>query len=528
MASLITSVSFVIGMNNTNRIIINTAVTYMALLLRMVISLFSVRLVLQALGEEDYGVYVIVGGIVALLDILNSNMSNTSMRYLAYSLGSKKKDDIMVTFNSTILIHYLIGFLSIIVLEIGGWIMLEFIVNIPQEKIVDARIIYQFMVATTFISIIAVPYDAVINAHERIWVLSLFDILHSIITLGIAVFLLVYQGNRLIMYGLCLFLLQVLMRILKVSFAKKEFTECQKIQRKYIDKGRIKGILSFTGWNLFGSIAGVGATQLRSIIINYFFGVRLNAAEGVARQVNKPLNMMVTSMTRAINPQIMKSEGGEDHNRMKFIVEIGAKYSSFLFALFGIPIFLEAPFIFHLWLKEVPEYAVAFCQITILCALAEKFTFQLVHAINAVGNIRGLQVSSSIANLIYLPVAFIFLKIGCSPVFIYYLSFISIILNATIRLYYGKKIAGIIPIQFVKQSIVPVLFPLFISFAFTLLLHFYIPSSFIRLFAVIIVFCVSFICLFWYIGMNYEERNRWLQIFKGLFDKVFHIRNKHE
>lgn len=511
-------------MNNSNKIILNTAVTYVALLLRLVISLFSVRLILQALGEEDYGVYVIVGGIVTLLDILNNNMSNTSMRYLAYSLGNKNQNDIVITFNSTVAIHYIIGIISIVILEIGGWIMLEYVVNVPAEKMIDARIIYQFMVITAFITIIAVPYDAVINAHEKIWVLSSLDVVHSTLTLGVALFLMVFQGDRLIMYGLCLLLLQVLMRVLKVTYAKRHFAECRKFNRDGISKERIKSILSFTGWNLLGSVAGLGVGQLRSIIINYFFGVRLNAAEGVSRQVNKPLNMMVTSMTRAINPQIMKSEGGEDHERMKFIVEIGAKYSSFLFALFGIPVLLEASFIFGVWLKEVPEFAVVFCQITIICALCEKFTFQITQAISAVGDIKWFQITNAIASLIYLPIAFGLFKAGYPPVTIYYLSFLSIALNAVLRFYFGKRIAGINTMSYLKKAVFPVLLPLIIAFILAYSVHLLLPVGFLRLIVVVVAFCGSLTVFFWMMGMNSDERRRWIGIIKQI--KARALRNK--
>lgn len=512
-----------VKMNNSNRILINTAATYIALLLRLIIGLFSVRLVLQALGEEDYGIYVIVGGIVSLLDILNTNMSNTSMRYLAYSLGRKDKNDIIITFNSTLVIHYLIGFLSVLLLEIGGWVMIEFIVDVPADKMNDARIIYQFMVLSTFISIIAVPYDAVINAHEKIWILSLFDVLISGFMLGIACLLLLYSGNRLVLYGFCLLFVQVLMRVVKVVYAKHHFVECRKFRKDYVTKEQIKGILSFTGWNLFSSISSLGANQLRSIIINSFFGVRLNAAEGVSRQVNKPLSIMVTSMTRAINPQIMKSEGGDDRNRMKFIVEIGSKYSSYLFAIFGIPIFIEAPYIFKIWLKEVPDFAIIFCQLTILCALCEKFTFQITQAVNAVGNIKGLQIMSSFANLIYLPIAYFLFKFGYSPTAIYYLSFLSVFLNALLRLYFGKKVAGIMPIQFLKKSVTPVLWPLLLSMVLAFILHFALNESPIRLFVVTIVFCASLTILFWFLGMTQYERRKWSGITKQFYKRVYRV-----
>ena len=352
-------------MNNSNRIILNTGVTYIALLLKMVVGLFTVKFVLRALGEVDYGVYIIVGGIVAILEILNANMSNTSMRYLAYSLGNKDKDDIYITFNSTVFIHYLIGVLSIVVLEVGGYFMFEYVVNIPPERLGDAKIIYQFMIVTTFISVISVPYDAVTNAHEKIWMLSVFDIISVVLTLSLALFLLVYEGDRLIMYGLCLMLIQLIMRVVKVRYAKSHFEECKIVKKEYIVKQRMKEILSFTGWNLLGSVSALGAGQFRNLIVNHFFGVRLNAAQGISDTVSNPINQIAASMTRAINPQIMKSEGGQNRERMKYIVAIGAKYSSFLFALFGIPILIEIPYLLEIWLDEVPEYACVFSRITI-------------------------------------------------------------------------------------------------------------------------------------------------------------------
>lgn len=509
-------------MNNSNRIIVNTTVTYIALLIRLVVGLFTVRLVLQALGEEDYGVYVIVGGIVALLDILNSNMSNTSMRYLAYSLGSKNKDDIYITFNTTVFIHYLIGLITILVLEIGGYFMFEYVVNIPPDRIGDAKIIYQFMIASTFISVISVPYDAVTNAHEKIWMLSVFDIINICISLALALFLLVYNGNRLVMYGLCLMLLHLVMRIAKVTYAKIKFEECRKIKRKYVNRQRMKEILSFTGWNLFGSVAALGMTQLRSLILNMFFGVRLNAAEGITRRVAMPLNMIVTSMTRAINPQIMKSEGGQDHERMKFIVTIGSKYSTFLFAIFGIPVLIEIPYLLDIWLDKVPEFTAIFCQLSILAMLMEKFTFQIVHAVSAVGRIRNFQIAGAITNLIYLPFAWLLFKMGYSPVTIYVLSLFSIFLMAIVRFHYGRIVAGISPWMFVKKAILPVLWPIIISSALAVGVYHIVEKGLVNLIVVFVVFCITFPILFWFLGMNQQEHARWTNIVKQIKKKFLH------
>ena len=234
--------------------------------------------------------------------------------------------------------------------------------------------------------------------------------------------------------------------------------------------------------------------------------------------------MMVSSMTRAINPQIMKSEGGNNRNRMRYIVAMGAKYSTFLFALFGIPVILEADFLLRIWLGHVPEYAVIFCRISIICMLLEKFTFQITHAINAVGKIRNFQVSIAIGNLIYLPISFVFFKMGYQPVTIYYLSMFSMLFNALIRFYYGKTVAGINPLDFIKTAILPVLYPLLIAFVISFALYYIIEEGWFNLILLSIVYGSSFFLLFYLIGMDEDERNRWKTIIFQIKNKIAHIK----
>ena len=504
-------------MNSANRIIINTAVTYASLIIKMLIGFFSVRLILLALGESDYGIYTIVAGVAGMLEILNGNMANTSMRYMAYSLGSNNIELIRKTFRTTLTIHYLVGLVTIVIMEIGGWLMFKYLLNIPTDKVLDAIIIYQFMIVSTFVSIIAVPYDAVMNAHEHIWILSIFDIVSAILNLVMALYLFYGEGNKLILYGLFMMLIQVSLRMIKYLYSRQKYIECKNSKWTYVDKQLTKEILSFTGWNFFGSLSALGATQFRSIIINMFFGVRLNAAEGISRQVSGYVNMFTASMTRAINPQIMKSEGGGDHQRMIYVTEIGSKYSSFLFALIGVPIAIEASYLLQLWLGVVPQYAVIFCQLTIIQMLVEKFTFQITHAIKAVGNIRNFQVVESVMCLAYLPFSYILFKIGYGPEYIYILGILNSLLVAGVRMYFGKKVAGIDIGQYLKSSVLPILMPLTISLG----VYFIIKGIFIQNLMTValktIIFWISFTVLFYMMGMNRDERKKWHNIIKGIF-----------
>lgn len=508
-------------MDSSKRVILNTAVSYSSLILKMAAGLFSVRFILQALGETGYGVYIAVAGIIGLLDFLNANMTNTSMRYLAHSLGTGDLEVVSKTFNSTLAIHYAVGFITALIMEICGIFLLEYILDIPSVKVFDAHIIFQFMIVTTFVSVIAVPYDAVINAHERIWLLSFFDILSSVLTLVLSVFLLHSNGNRLIIYGFGLMVIQLGLRFLKYSYSRHNFEECRKTSFRQLDKHYIKSILSYTGWNLLGSIAASFAHHLRGVIINVFFGVRLNAAEGVSRQVNGSVNMVSVSMTKAINPQLMKSEGGGDRQKMLHITEIASKYSSFLFGLVAVPMMIELPAILDLWLDIVPEYTAIFCQISLMSMLMSKFSFQITHAIQAVGKIRDFQVAETILCLLPLPISYYLFSQGASPVASYIVGLIINIPIFLLRLYFGKKIAGLHIRKFIKNGILSTLVPLLLATSLIIIYIQFAPASIWRIPVTFVINTILFSIFFWIMGVPKDERLQWMNIYRSI------VKRKH-
>lgn len=503
-------------MNSANKVVLNTAVSYAALIIKMAVGIFSVRFVLKALGETNYGVYIAVAGVAAMLDMLNASMISTSMRYIAYSLGSNDRQKVRDTFNTTVLIHYLIGFITILIMEVFGLLLLEYVLNIPEELMFDARIIFQMMVLSTFISVIAVPYDAVMNAHEHIWMLSVFDVIGALLSLGMAVYLMYSGGDRLIIYGAYQLGILVLLRILKVLYSKHNFEECRKVSVKQRNKPLVKEMLSFTGWTLFGNLAATFSTHLRGIIMNVFFGVRLNASEGVSRQVNNYLNMIAVSMTKAINPQVNKSEGGGNRDRMIRVTSIASKYSAFLFALLGIPFLLEAPYIFDLWLDDVPQYAVVFTQLSIVTILISKYTTQIGHAIYAVGNIRLYQILEAILSFVPLALTYLFYSIGFEPVTAYLIGIVCTLLVTIERYFLGKKIVGLDLWAYTKETVIKTLWPIAISVVLAIIIMLSFAPSFIRLIVVFLVFCVSDTAIFFVFGVNKEEKLIW----KGLFNDV--------
>jgi O-antigen/teichoic acid export membrane protein len=314
--------------------------------------------------------------------------------------------------------------------------------------------------------------------------------------------------------------IQLFLRIYKQWYSKVKYDECKIRFRQYVDKKLMKSILSFTGWNLFGSIGAMAVTQVKGVLLNMFFGVKLNTADGISYQASSQVNTVSVSLTRAINPQLMKSEGSGDRYRMLRITEISTKYSSFLFALFAIPVFLETPYLLKLWLKTVPEYATIFCQLSLLAMMIEKFTFPITDAIRASGNIRNFQVTETVILLLNIPLAYAAFKYGFSPEAIYIVIILVCLLIFLNRLHFGKKIVGMSIPRYMKNAIVPILSPIIIATILGYGAGLYLPQSFWRLCFVFIVFMSSLSITFWKWGLLKEEKERFKNILIQLFRKI--------
>jgi len=504
-------------MQSANRIIINTGVLYAQLIIGVIFSLFTTRIVLDALGETDYGIYTLVAGVVSMLGILNSNMANTSMRYMAHSMGSGDKENIKKTFNTTIYLHFIIGAIVVFLMEIGGWIMFEYLLKIPAEKVFDAKVIFQFMVITTFVTVISVPYDAAINAHENMLVLAVVEIFGYVLKLAVALYLTIGQSNLLILYGFFMLLIQILLRVIKQWYSKVRYEECKIRFNEYIDKVLMKKILSFTGWNLFGSIGAMSVTQIRGILLNMFFGVNLNAAQGLSSSAADQVNSVSVNLTRALNPQLLKSEGSGDRQRMLKITELSTKFSAFLFALFAVPVFFEASFLLGLWLKNVPDFTVIFFQILLVNMMLEKFTFQITEAIRAVGEIRRFQVTETSFRVMNLPLAYFALSSGAVPTTIYIIGILISFVIFFNRLYFGNKIARIKIESFLKNGVGAIFMPILLSSTMTYFIAININEGLFR-FLIVSGLSMTILTLgFWLIGIKTEEKN----VLKSIFNKFF-------
>lgn len=506
-------------MKDSNRIVFNTFVKYTELLCNLVIGVFVLRFVLQALGSEDYGIYTVTAGVIAMLGVLSSSMSSTSMRFMAHSLGKASMETSKRTFNTSLAIHILLGLVLVILLEVGGVLMFNYFLNIPSEKIHIAKIVYQFMVLNSFITVLTVPYDAIINSHENLLFLSSTTVLHNILKLLLAVFLLTLEGEKLVVYGGLTALISIIIMFIRILYCRYRYAESRIDFKNSYDKNMAKSMFAFTGWELFSSLSAMFTIQLRGIFINKFFGVRLNAGEGIAKNINAQANMVSIGITNAITPQMNKSEGSGDRQRLIRLTNIGVKYTSFLFGLVAIPLLLEIPFILKVWLKEVPEFAAVFCQLCIIIQFISKLTWQIGNAIRAVGNIKYYRITSGVLSFISIVVAYLIFLLGGGPLSIFYVEILLCIISGGVTLGFGKKIVGIIPLQFIRETTLPIIIPLAISIAVSLFIQSNLSQGWLRFFVVSGIAIAVFAFMFWLL-LKKDEREQLMGLFKNMLSNI--------
>ncbi|PWG78727.1 oligosaccharide flippase family protein [Pararcticibacter amylolyticus] len=429
-------------MKAANRIAVNTGISYARMLITMVISLYSTRIVLNSLGSLDYGIFNLIAGIIAMLSFLNTAMATSTQRYLSYYQGKSNMFMQKKVFTNSLIIHIIIGLLLVVILEILGWAILGFL-NIPDNRMAAAQVVYHYMTVTVFFTVVAVPFNGLLIAHENmIWV-AVVNIIETILKLLIAILLTYTSIDKLMLFGGLTALLSVVSLILYASYCFFKYEDCTISGITRIDKKLSKELTSFAGWNLFGSICGLGKTQGIAVLLNIFLGAVVNAAYGIANQVSSQLTFFSVTLLRAVNPQIMRSEGASDRNRMLRLSMVVSKFSFFLMVFFTVPVIFEMKAILTFWLKNVPEYTEAFCNLVLISILLNQLTIGLQSAVQAIGEIKMYQVVVGGVQLLNLPVAYILLYFGYSPQMVLLIGSVIEILACGLRLLFLKRIAGL-------------------------------------------------------------------------------------
>lgn len=498
-------------MQTFTRVLFNTVVLYVKVILSLAIALITVPLVLNALGASDYGLYNLVAGVVAMLSFLNNSMTVSSQRFMSVAMGEKNDDKINTIYNTSFLLHFGLGLLIVFVFEIVGLFAIDQL-NIQPERMWCAKVIYQFLILSTFVKIVAVPFDALVNAREDMLPFSIIELIDSILMLTVAFSIAYFSGDKLFYYGICVALISVLTLFMKYGWCRYAYKDCRINLKKHKGKFYVKEMLGFTGWNLYAGLAMMGRNQGVAVIINIFLGTIVNAAYGVANQINGALGHFSATFQKAINPQLMKSEGMNDRNRLLRISYISSKFSVLAIAFFAIPLLMEMNEVLTLWLKDdIPPFTMRLTQFIILLSLTYQYSVGIMSAIQATGKIRNYQIIMGTILLINIPIAYFILKLGF-PVYYTTIGFVVLeVVSLCVRLIMAKNITGMKIKDYYQNVILPTLIIIVVPMCLAMIPHILMPQSFLRLFIVCITYCTFFLILMYMFAFDKSQRKQIIQ-----------------
>lgn len=465
-------------MQASQKVALNTMILYIRMAITVVISLITTRLVLNALGSVDFGIFNLVAGVIAMLSFLNNAMATSTQRYLSYHQGRSNPEEIRKVFVNSFFLHFAIGLILVTVLELLGLLLFDGILNIPQERMEAAKTIYHLMSFTVFFTVLTVPFTASLISHENIIWVAIVNIVEALLKLLIAFVLIGTSFDKLVLFGSLTACITVVSFIMYAVFCYKKYKECQIDSKDKIERNIMSELSSFAGWNLFGSLCFLGKTQGLAIILNVFYGTVVNAAYGIANQVSSQLVFFSSTLLRAINPQIMKSEGAGDRERMLRLSMIACKFGVLLFSLIALPFMFEMDFILTLWLDKVPDYAVSFCTLMLVAILCSQLTIGIQSALQASGKVRNYQIVVGTVVLLTPVISYILLAFGYTPNSVFLCNIAVELVACILRLYYAKINAGLDLNLYLKRVVLIGLFPVFLAAGACTLVKLYSVSSF--------------------------------------------------
>lgn len=503
---------------DNKRIAKNTLLLYVRMALLMCISLYTSRVVLDVLGVEDYGIYNVVGGLVSMFAIINGSMTSATQRFLTFSLGKNDSTETNKVFCVAFQTHVLVAVVVVILVETIGLWFLHNKMQIADNRIDAAFWIVQFTAVSTFFNIISVPYISTIIAHERMSAFAFVSIAEATFKLIIVFLLTISPFDKLIVYGLMLAIVQIIIQVIYLAYCKRNFEECH--IRLVKDRKMFSEILSFAGYNLFGSFAAVSSNQALNMLLNMFFGPVVNAARGIAMQVMGAITQFISNFQIALNPQIVKSYAQGDLTQMHKLIFRGAKFSFFLMLLLSLPVLIETPYILGLWLKEVPEGTVTFLRIIICTTLIYTMAQPIMTANNATGKVRTYYIVCGSMLILILPVSYVALRMGCPAYGVFVIHFIIECITQVLRLFMVRERIQMPVLEFCRSVYLPIACVTIVAIVLPLVTSKAMDGGFARLVAVAAVSVVSVATSSFLIGLDRHEKSFCIDKTKMLMAKV--------
>ena len=489
---------------NNRKIAKNTLLLYFRMLLTMAVSLYTSRIILNTLGVEDFGIYNVVGGVVAMFSIISGSLSAAISRFITYELGREGYDRLKVIFSSAVTIQVILAFLICILAEVGGVWFLNTQMNIPVERVVAANWVLQCSIFTFMINLISIPYNAAIIAHERMKAFAYVSILEVVLKLLVAFALYIVIFDKLKVYAVLLLIVALIIRFVYAYYCKRHFKECT--YRFIYDKEVLREMAGFAGWNVIGSSAGVLKDQGVNIVINLFCGTTVNAARGIAVQVNNATQSFVRNFMTALNPQITKSYASSDSEYLMKLLYKGSRLSFYMLLLLSLPIIIETDCILSVWLKVVPEHTVNFVRLILVLAMCESISLPLITVMLATGKIRNYSIIVGGLNMMNFPFSYLLLYWGFEPESTILLAIVISQGCFIIRIVMLRKKTGLSARNFIREVYMNIIIVSVLSCIFPMLIYNVVGDRVLRIVLVVVGSFISTSTVIYYVGCTSNER----------------------
>ena len=492
-------------MEDNNKLIYkNTLYLYLRQLVVMVLAFFTTRIVLEKLGVDDYGLYNVVGGFVALFSILNGVLASATRRFISLSIGFGDKQKIKKTFSTSLVMHIVIGMVIVVLLETIGLYLLNTTLNIAPDRMYAANWVFHLSVIGIFLNITQTPYIACVTSHEHFNIyafMSIFDVVGKLLILYLLV---VVPGDKLIIYAALLCLVNFLSITIYRIYCKRLFEECS-FSLSY-DKPLLAEMLKFSGWDSLGNITTVLNAQGITLLLNMFLTVAVNAARGIATTVSTTILSFVSGFITAAEPQLAKFYAQNDMQSFVRLIFNISKLTLFLLAIFAVPVFFEVDYVLSIWLTEVPEYTASFIKITIIAALIQYSNQMLVKGIVAIGRVKQITTMMVPMHLVHLPLVWLVLKLDFHPTAVYWVGIIPSYLALMMDLYILKRYVNFPSYLFLIQVLLRNLGLVAVSCIIPYFVQQSLPIGLFRFLIVCSVSVLSTLAVMWFLALNKEVR----------------------
>lgn len=489
---------------NSKRIIKNTFVLYLRMLFLMVIGLYTSRVVLQLLGVDDFGIYNVVGGFVALFAVLSQSLSSAASRFLTFELGKRNFNKLSAVFSTTLIIHFVLALVIAVLAESVGVWFVNCRMVIPPERVVAANWAFQFSVLTFCVTLVTVPYQAAVIAHENMKAFAYISVFDGIGKLLICYLLTNSPTDRLIYYAFMMFVVQSVSRGLFYVYCRRNYAECKALWT--CDRVLLKDIAGFAGWNMIGSTSAILRNQGVNVLLNLFYGPVVNAARALANQVMQVVNNFVENYFMAIRPQITKSYANGARDYMTTLIFYGCRLSYYMLLMICLPILMSTDYLLHFWLTMVPEKSVLFVQLSLIFTMIESISSPLVTAQLATGRIRNYQIVVGGLQMMNLPVSYVFLKFNASPEIVYYVAISIAVCCLFARLFMLRNGIHLNVPDFIRCILFNAFSVTFISVALSLFVSKFFNGTFISFVVCSFLYIIISLLTIMYVGCKSQER----------------------